>query len=427
MNKIHFHQHPQNTVTSQPNLRNKDWGSYSNNLGYCTDYDTFKKNSIVPCNKINFSGKSLLQDVEYHRKLAEGINKLYPDLKCKIEDLKAIIGTQELTQVLKNATPENFSVGGYDKKNVQNGIFTINLHTHTTDSDGKFSVKELLNSAAEYANRINKPVYIGITNHDTINDLVKAIKITAENKGEFKNLKIVLGIEFNAKHEDAKKFKSPLSLEMIGYCINPFDVKFNKFLNAIKRKNQQYATEIINKVNSNYGTNIDFEKAKKYDSSLRNCGAQNFLWKLKEYLTQKLTQNNKNTEYLKELFSEHLNNHGSLNITAATPEMKDIIDVMNSTSAMTGIAHPARNQLGRKINLPTKEARESQYYDVLYVFFKKFKNLGGKIIESEYQYKPKHLNHPNKIKKIEFVRKIAKELDLLPSGGLDNHEKDLFN
>jgi hypothetical protein len=396
-------------------------------LGYCTDCDNFKKNPIVPCGKINFSGKSFLQDIEYRRKLAEGINKLYPDLKCKVEDLQSIIGTQELTQVLKNATPESFSVGGYDKKNVQNGLFTINLHTHTTDSDGKFPVKELLNSAAEYANRIKKPVYIGITNHDTINDLVKAIKITTENKGKFRNLRIVLGAEFNAKYEDSKTFKSPLSLEMIGYCINPFDEKFNKFLNTIKKKNQQYAEEIINKVNKNYGTNIDFENAKKYDSSLRNCGAPNFLWKLKKYLGEKLPQNKRNTGYLNELFSEHLNNYGSLNITEATPEMKDIIDIMNSTSAMTGIAHPARNQLGRKINLPTKEEREFQYYDVLYVFFKKFKDLGGKIVESEYQYKPKHLNHPNKIKKIEFIRKIAKELDLLPSGGLDNHEKDLFN
>ena len=107
--------------------------------------------------------------------------------------------------------------------------------------------------------------------------------------------------------------------------------------------------------------------------------------------------------------------------------MEEVIKIINNTSGLAGIAHPARNQIGRKINLPIKDERESKYYDVLFDFLKKFKDLGGAVLESAYQYKPKHTNHPNKVKKIEFIQKICEEFDLLHAGGLDTHSKDIFN
>lgn len=377
--------------------------------------------------EISFAQIPRFRDYNYHSKLAAGINKLFPDLKCKVTDLQSIVGAHELQRVLKRANADNFSVGGEELTNVKNGRFRVNLHSHTTDSDGRFSVEELLNSVAEYANKINKPVYIGITNHDTINGLTEALRLAVLNKEKFKNVKIVLGVEFNAKHEDPKVFRKPLQFEMIGYCINPFDDNLNSFFHQMKTGNSNYADKIIEKVNLHYGTQIEFNQLQDYDSSLINGGSPSFLSKLKEVLSAKVEETGQNAEYLEGLFKAHSEKYGDLKLTDATYSMKDITSVTQGASGVVGIAHPVRNRLGRKINLPTRAEREAVHDKVLYDFFKEFKQLGGKILEADYQYKPKHISRPSQVKKREFIRQVCKDLDLLSSSGLDNHGRDLFH
>lgn len=422
-----FHnQHNINNFKTRHNFQVSLKTNNENNVNSKSEFEDKKNNLFISSNNIAFLGRSSLLDSKYRKQLAKGINRLFPDLNCKSSDLQSIIGVDELTKVLKTANPESFSTGR-DLENVKNGIFTINLHTHTDDSDGRFTVEELLNTAAEYANRINKLVYIGITNHDSINDLVRAVQITAKNKEKFRNLKIVLGIEFNAKYENPEMFSKPLQLEMIGYCINPFDDKFNKFMRNIKTNNTDYAQEFIEKVNEQYGTQIDFEQLKDYDSSLRNGGSPSFLWKLKKYLIKRVEALGHSNEHVEDLFKAHAEKYGDLKITPATPSMNDIIEVVNNTAGMVGIAHPVRNRAGWKINSNTREEREARYYEVLYAFIRDFKKSGGKVLEADYQYQPRHLVHPNKLKKRDFVHRVCKELDLLSSSGLDNHHKDLFS
>lgn len=391
----------------------------------CSINTNIKPNRIK--NRISFAGLALMRDYKYHSQLARGINKLFPDLKCQISDLQSIVGASELQRVLKASSAENFSVGGDELANVKSGRFRVNLHSHTSDSDGKLTVEELLSSVAEYADKINKPVYIGITNHDTINGLAEAVKLIATNKEKFKNVRVVLGVEFNAMHEAPESFSKPLQFEMIGYCVNPFDYKLNDLLNGVRTKNVDYAGKIIEKVNEKYGTQLTFDELKDYDSSLKTGGSPSFLWKLKECMIAKLQQSGQSSEYLEELFKTHSDKYGDLRLTEATPSMANIIRVTKNASGIAGIAHPVRNRLGQKINLPTHAEREAKYDEALYAFFQKFKQLGGQILEADYQYKPEHLRHPNKVKKREFVKRICKELGFLSSSGLDNHGRDIFH
>lgn len=381
--------------------------------------------AVVP--KISFSGRYALSDANYRKALARGINGIFPDIKCASEDLQSIIGPQELEKALKKAKPENFSVGGPDMQNVKNGVFRFNLHNHTTDSDGKFTVEEFLDASARYADSIKKPVYVAITNHDSTNDLVKAVKIVAQNKDNYKNVRLVLGVEFNAKYENSDMFKKPLQLEMLGYCVNPFDKRFSHFIKKNKTTNRLIAKGIIKDVNEKYGTKIKFSDVKDCDSSIKNCGSPSFLKQFKKALASKIELAGHSQEHLENIFKAQVVKHGDIKITDATPSMKDIIDVVNQTSGFVGIAHPVRNSMGSKINLSTRNDREAHYGELFMRFFQDFKEMGGKSIEANYQYNPAwHLRHPFKMKKIEMVQDIQKQLKLLGASGLDCHQKSIF-
>lgn len=68
----------------------------------------------------------------------------------------------------------------------------IDLHTHTTASDGTFTPSQLVNQAKK-----NNVTHLAITDHDTVSGLVEAIKA-----GEDCHVHIIPGIEFSTRHED---------------------------------------------------------------------------------------------------------------------------------------------------------------------------------------------------------------------------------
>ena len=65
----------------------------------------------------------------------------------------------------------------------------IDLHIHTTASDGEFSPTEIVNKAIDMG-----LTHIAITDHDTVNGLDEAISY-----GKDKNITIIPGVELNAK------------------------------------------------------------------------------------------------------------------------------------------------------------------------------------------------------------------------------------
>ena len=99
----------------------------------------------------------------------------------------------------------------------------VDLHTHTTHSDGDSSLKELLMDAEK-----NNVTLLSITDHDTV-DAYKELK-----NMDYKKIysgRIITGGEFNVIFNNAK-------IELLGYN---FDIdKIDKFcLNAYK-KNDDY-------------------------------------------------------------------------------------------------------------------------------------------------------------------------------------------
>lgn len=115
----------------------------------------------------------------------------------------------------------------------------IDLHIHSTASDGTLSPSEILNMAQ----RLNLGA-ISITDHDTINGTKEALAI-----GIPPSLKFLTGVEISANPPSC--FSCPGSFHILGYGINIDDTRLNHTLARLQeaRKNRNpRIVELLNRM-----------------------------------------------------------------------------------------------------------------------------------------------------------------------------------
>src|SRR6266581_2608677 len=95
---------------------------------------------------------------------------------------------------------------------------TIDLHTHTTYSDGSATPEELI--ALANAKRARA---VAVTDHDTVAAISQA-RSAAERFG----IEFVAGIEISAEY-------SPGTMHILGYCIDDASKAFTEKLDELKR------------------------------------------------------------------------------------------------------------------------------------------------------------------------------------------------
>ncbi|MFO7964403.1 MAG: PHP domain-containing protein [Desulfobacterales bacterium] len=96
----------------------------------------------------------------------------------------------------------------------------VDLHIHTTASDGTFSPVEVLYHAEKIGLKA-----ISITDHDTVSGVIEA-----QNSGISKRIGFLTGVEISA--DMAPVFEAAESCHILGYCIDPE----NPYLIQILRK-----------------------------------------------------------------------------------------------------------------------------------------------------------------------------------------------
>ena len=241
------------------------------------------------------------EDEIYYKTLANAIG-----LKAGEEyKLASIVGKNQLTEILQKASPQDFAIGE-NLTGVKNRTLRINLHNHTTASDGKLSVEEILEQARKWADEVfrvkgndGKPPFVfAITDHDTMQGTKEAVRIIAKNPERFKNLKLVLGGEFSVAHTNPTDVHSPLNFELIGYGMNPFNQGLNNFLTKLKTNREVIVKKFIAKVKEKYSQyDLNFEDTKNFHSNLKNMRTNGVLYLTREYLIHKIAF----TEYINEI------------------------------------------------------------------------------------------------------------------------------
>lgn len=413
IDKIHLNCINQKTQS----CRTKTATSVTYNL---KENDNFK--SLYMSSGISFKGnafvmpKTTLEGIAYRSKIAQALG-------TTIERLTSILAPDELKYILKTAKSEDFSTGkGFE--NILNGTLKINLHMHSSDSDGSMTVEEMLEQAARYGDYRKKilhksdPVIIAITDHDIVSGLKTAVQIIANNPQRYENVRIVLGIEFNTYYNHRQ-------MEAVGYCINPFDARLNTFLEHNREINKNYLhTFLKNEVNQwekaagippAQITTLESIIAKAKSEHTSGCnniefwGSGGLINGFTKGLESIFKKRGWSMDGIDKFKHEHGLKYSNLAINPGTPELKEVVQIVrDSGSGFVCVAHPCRSFNG---------------VDLRYVF-PQFKRIGIEAVETNYQYTT-DLDRSQKLFQ-EHVDLAATQSGLLKSGGSDNHSDNIF-
>ncbi|KUO64699.1 MAG: hypothetical protein APF84_06165 [Gracilibacter sp. BRH_c7a] len=110
----------------------------------------------------------------------------------------------------------------------------IDLHIHTTESDGFLTAEEVISIA--YKRGIN---LISITDHDTTLGIEKALKIIEKS-----SLRIIPGVEFNTSYNDEE-------IHLLGYYKNIDNDRLQKRLKDIRLERTEITKNMVAKLRQN--------------------------------------------------------------------------------------------------------------------------------------------------------------------------------
>lgn len=282
--------------------------------------------------------KKFPQDEKYRLRLAQAIGLSEKD----VHKLSSIAGVEELADILeKNQdNPKIFSIGnaiydnsgkvaGFHKDNIKSGDFGINLHIHTDNSAGKFSVKKLLDDAAAYANERmqlkNEPFYIAITDHDSTEGCKEAIEIIKNDPNKFRNLRVFLGMESTTTYRHIGVLRQNCDLHVLSYGINPYAQEMDKFLTFRITSNHEYinkalknATKAYSELTNGKGDDFNLDDFSKLSKGIKT-GLRKSNYYLKDYLQFKLiySQSVLNNDKLQKILADNKINLSDFDYTTA--------------------------------------------------------------------------------------------------------------
>lgn len=247
----------------------------------------------------------------------------------------------------------------------------IDLHTHTTASDGIYSPVELINYAMK-----NNIIAMAITDHDTVNGLEEGMEYASSL-----NFNLIPGVEFSIDYSIG-------SFHLVGLNI---DYKSAILLETLEREETlrlERASKIVNEL-SDYGLDISFNEVLNRTNN-RNIG--------KSHIAREVVSKG----YCKdiyEVFQNFMVKGKPGYVEREKLSANDAVSIIKESGGISVIAHPS------SLNLDSVNAFENIVKDLI------APGLSGIEVYSSM----------NSIEEIELYKKIAREYDLLISGGSDFH------
>ena len=246
----------------------------------------------------------------------------------------------------------------------------IDMHLHTTFSDGDVDVKEVINTS-----RNNNCSLISITDHEFLNDY-------SYLNESFNDIDIVNGIEFNTNEK---------GVHILGYKIEDIDY-INNFMDNLHKDNEHVSFELIDALEK-IGYNISNEQVSEYIKSI----GLSYKYLDKRHIVRYLVDNN----YTKSIYDTYANLIGvgtKLYIPLKKVPVEDIISLIKYHSGIAVLAHPS--------------TMNKTSYDLLNRV-KKLKKYGLDGLEI--------FNRKSDKKYIKLYNDIADECNLLKTVGSDFH------
>lgn len=264
----------------------------------------------------------------------------------------------------------------------------IDLHTHSTASDGTFSPTEIINEALKLAGKEN-PVVLALTDHDTVFGIEEFQKAASKYQ---KQLTAISGIEISTNYHGVE-------IHMLGYNINPSNKSLLDKLTIYRESRDGRNAKIIKKLQEQ-GFKISMDEIHP-DKPGETIGRPHIA---------KLLMKKKYVSSIQEAFDKYLAEGRICYVERIMPTPKEAIDLIKSSGGIPVLAHL---MLYKKLNAAQKETLVHE-----------LKEYGLAGLETYYNtYTPVEQ---------EYVSSLAKQWGLLKTGGTDFHGQNkphisLFN
>ncbi len=247
----------------------------------------------------------------------------------------------------------------------------VDLHTHTTVSDGVLDPEELVDLAVKKGVR-----YLAITDHDATDGLLRA----GEEAKKHPSLTLIPGIELSTDVPSGE-------VHMLGYLMDYDDPDFQATLRQFRESREGRARKMVEKLND-MGMDINWDNVMKYagDGTIG-----------RPHIAQALMERGF-VASVQEAFNKYINHDGPAYVEREKMTPVEAIELITSLYGLAVIAHP-----GDVVDLEN-----------LLVELKK-SSLAG--IEVYYGHYPQET--------VQRLARLAEKYDLIPCGGSDYHGEGL--
>lgn len=247
---------------------------------------------------------------------------------------------------------------------------SVDLHIHSTMSDGTMSPSEIVDLAHKKGLSC-----IALTDHDTV-----AGNQEAKERGAAVGLDVISGLELSVSFEES-------NLHLLGYLIDSDNISLLKALDKIQLARDTRNSEIINILNTN-GIPITEKELQKV-SGAGQAGRPHIA---KILLEKKVVRS------MDEAFDKYLGRDGVAYVSRFVLDLESAVEVIHQAGGLAVVAHP--------YHLLKDDTTSGEILTCL-------KELGVDGIEAYYP------THSRKFRK--QLVKLAEKHGLLLTGGSDYH------
>lgn len=234
------------------------------------------------------------QDIpkDFQTELSKGVRSFFEE-EIPPQNFSAIIGADELKQILPDCNIENFKMN-FDFQNAPNRYF-IDLGEHSNFSDDKWvSVNSILDNAVMYANELHKQTgqkfILAIADKDILLGVKHVVRMLGENPEKYENIKFVPAVKLTFAHEAKNSILGYENSSLLVFGINPFSENLNKLVDGIINGRKNMIANFINDVNTEYPEFLFSHEEFLIQNKLwetKDYNVSNFYWRTREYAENK--------------------------------------------------------------------------------------------------------------------------------------------
>lgn len=246
----------------------------------------------------------------------------------------------------------------------------IDLHIHTTYSDGSFSPQQVVDTALE----CNLDV-IALTDHDNILSHKIAMDYVKEKKYD---IEIIPGVEINTIYKGYE-------VHILGYYMDTTNSDFQALLNSQQQARINQTNSIVELLNKKAGIRVKFDDIKALVAQGGSIG--------RPHIARAIT-NAGGTANVMEAYSKYINDSSPVYVTRKTVTPHDAVEIINDAGGIPVFAHPIDVDISEQL-------------------IKELVSFGLRGVEAY------HRKHSPAV--VEYFSSLAEKFGLIITGGSDFH------